>query len=152
MTAFQEAARGRQRAEAVLLRHAKERLEDLDVLLDSFRQAEEDGVYRYYHRSFKVYALQALVREALAVLRELAPSGCTLDGSFASICRAALEHDFDIGRSNANWDPETRPILEAFWHCEYFLEQLARYGRELSEPSGSLPSGWAAVLELYGVR
>jgi hypothetical protein len=46
----------------------------------------------------------------------------------------------------------TRPILEAFFHARYFLEMVCRYGRELAEPPSPLPSGWAAVLYLYGLR
>ncbi len=53
---------------------------------------------------------------------------------------------------NANWQERTRPVLEAFWHCGYFLRQLARYGRELEAAPEMLPDGWAAVLELYGQR
>ena len=29
---------------------------------------------------------------------------------------------------------------------------MCKYGRELDEPPDSLPSGWAAVLYLYGLR
>lgn len=111
-------------------------------------------------RGFHAYEQPFLVAETIVHGRTERRHGAARDSGrqsvtllvYLSTYRAALDHDFDIGRSNANWDPETRPILEAFWHCAYFLEQLARYGRELSEPSGSLPSGWAAVLELYGVR
>jgi hypothetical protein len=53
---------------------------------------------------------------------------------------------------NQRWGAATRPILEAFFHARYFLEMVCRYGRELNEPTDSLPSGWAAVLYLYGLR
>jgi hypothetical protein len=29
---------------------------------------------------------------------------------------------------------------------------VCKYGKELDEPTDSLPSGWAAVLYLYGLR
>jgi len=42
--------------------------------------------------------------------------------------------------------------LEAFFHAKYFLEMACKYGRELAEPPETLPSGWAALLCLYGMR
>ena len=53
---------------------------------------------------------------------------------------------------NQRWLEATRPILEAFFHARYFLEMACKYGKELNEPPDSLPSGWAAVLYLYGLR
>jgi hypothetical protein len=53
---------------------------------------------------------------------------------------------------NQRWTEATRPILEAFFHARYFLEMVCKYGKELEEPAESLPSGWAAVFELYGLR
>jgi hypothetical protein len=32
------------------------------------------------------------------------------------------------------------------------LEMAVKYGRELDEPTDSLPSGWAAFLYLYNLR
>ena len=57
----------------------------------------------------------------------------------------ALEH-------NRDWLRNTRPIVEAFLHAKYFLEMVVQYGRELEEPPALLPSGWASVLYLYGLR
>jgi hypothetical protein len=54
--------------------------------------------------------------------------------------------------TNENWEAETRPILEAFWHAKYFLEQAIRYGKVIDGPEYMLPSGWAALLYLYNKR
>ena len=43
-------------------------------------------------------------------------------------------------------------MLEAFWHAEYMLRMAIRYGKELDEAPSLLPSGWAALLYLYGIR
>jgi hypothetical protein len=64
----------------------------------------------------------------------------------------ATAHRFDLARSNRNWQAETRPILDGFWHCRYFIQMLARYGRGLDAAPDVLPYGWAAVLYLYGLR
>lgn len=138
-----------------LLENAKARIGDVERLAAAFERAEEDGVYRYYHQSFKVFGLQSLVRAALALLSELTPAEEPLYHRFTAICREALAHEWrwnEMQAVNANWQERARPVLEAFWHCGYFLRQLARYGRELEAAPEMLPDGWAAVLELYGQR
>lgn len=142
----------RETAERQLLAVLKQRQEEVDGLLGIFESAEEDGVYRYYHQSFKVYSLQGAVERAQRLFQELAPTGAALNPWLVAICEDACAHRFDPARSNRHWQEETRPILEAFWHCRYFLRQLARYGRELEVPPRTLPYGWAAVLCLYDIR
>jgi hypothetical protein len=139
-------------AHQVLLDAIKQRLDDVDRLVSACAEAEEDAVYRYYHQSFKVFGLQHLISHAGRLFAELAPGGTGLNPWFVAICDAATDHQFDLRRSNANWHTETRPILEAFWHCSYFARMLARYGRELDTAPEALPFGWAALLYLYGLR
>jgi len=52
---------------------------------------------------------------------------------------------------NAQWTAITRPILEAFFHARFFLEMASRYG-SIQKPPQLLPSGYAALLDLYGLR
>ena len=154
-----------------LLLAIKAHLDEIDALIAELAGLEEAGVYRYYHQSFKVYSLQAAIEQALQLLERIAPVGTQLNHWFLPICGEALQHKFrlldrtwDWDRMNQNWHAGTRPILEAFWHCSYFLRMLARFGRELDEPptpaSGKnfaglsvrpTPAGWLAVLNLYGV-
>jgi hypothetical protein len=35
---------------------------------------------------------------------------------------------------NARWDAATRPLLEEFFHANYFLKMAIKYGNELTEP------------------
>jgi hypothetical protein len=140
-----------------LLQAIKTNLESIDGLAAKLSW-EEDGVYRYYSQSFKVFGLQNLIEQALAIFQHVAPDGTQLNDSFVSTCQTALEHrfsfertKFDMDEMNANWQAWTRPILVAFWHCSYFLRMMARYGRELEEPSKVMPSGWAAIRGLYGL-
>jgi hypothetical protein len=53
--------------------------------------------------------------------------------------------------ANADWCRTTRPMLEAFFHARFFLEMAIRYS-DLAEPPRPLPSGYAALLYLYGLR
>ena len=52
---------------------------------------------------------------------------------------------------NKEWAKVTRPILEAFFHARFFLEMASRY-HSLEKPPQLLPSGYAALLYLYGLR
>lgn len=155
----------RSRRARALLAALKTRADEIERLLADFRDCEEDGVYRYYHQSLKVFALQGLLRRARELFEELAPADeplllgfsrevddTVLCHSFLEIYDSAVAHEFLTARSNQNWLAETRPILEAFWHCGYFLEQMLCSANELEEPPQSMPSGWAAILSLYRLR
>lgn len=82
----------------------------------------------------------------------IAPTGCSLNHWFCEIIDEAINKSFDFQKTNPKWLMGTRPILEAFWHSKYFLEQMLHYGKELEESPQLLPSGWAAVLYLYDLR
>jgi len=110
----------------------------------------EDPVYRFYHQSSKVYYLQAEIAEIVKTLQGLAPQ-LPLNPWFTQIVGEGTAGEFSM-EVNQCWLDATRPILEAFFHARYFLEMVCKYGKELSEPPDSLPSGWAAVLYLYGLR
>lgn len=110
----------------------------------------EDPVYRFYHGSFKVYHLQGRTAEIVTALQGLAPH-ISLNPWFIQIVANGAAEQFSM-EVNQRWPQATRPILEAFFHARFFLEMVCKYGRELNEPPDSLPSGWAAVLHLYGLR
>ena len=110
----------------------------------------EDAVYRYYHQSFKVYSIQSLTLEIVTALRQVMPDRpfCPL---FQDVLDAGTGKRFSPD-ANRHWAETTRPMLEAFLHARYFLEMMVKYGRVLETPPQVLPSGWAAVLTLYGLR
>lgn len=163
-------ARNRQRLamERLLLDAIRASLDEIDALVEHLDVLEEMGVYKYYGESFKVFGLQGLIEDAQALFGALAPPGAAPNDWFLSICAAGLEHKFslldrtfDWRRMNDHWQAWTRPVLEAFWHCSFFLRAMARSGRELEEPPMGwsparpnvrpIPSGWLAVLALYGL-
>jgi hypothetical protein len=111
--------------EARLLEAIKAMLRKLEAILAQTEEPWgcEDGVYRFYHQSFKVYGLQRLTKDVVEALQAIAP-----------------ERKLDA------W------FLEAFFHAHYMLSMVCKYGRELESPPKLLPSGWAAVLSLYGMR
>jgi hypothetical protein len=100
--------------------------------------------------SFKVFALQGCTEEIVKHLQALAPH-VALNSWFLEIVRQGTGKDFRP-EENDNWLAAAGPIVEAFFHARYFLEMVCKYGEELDSPPQVLPSGWAAVLYLYGLR
>ncbi len=135
-----------------LLENIKENRAEIERLCDVFRQLEEDYVYRFYHQSFKVFGATAQIKQAKELFERLAPDLFPLNDWFREIVDEALSKEFDFAKTNQIWLSETRPILEAFWHSKYFLEQMLVAADELEESPQILPSGWAAVLYLYNLR
>lgn len=136
---------------ARLLASIKRGLPQLKELLDKMNGEwrYEDCVYRFYHQSFKVYGLQDHTIEIVNVLGALADG--PLDDYFLTIIAEGTGKKFEDSH-NSDWLRHTRPIVEAFFHAHYFLTMVVKYGAELEEAPSMLPSGWAAVLSLYGQR
>jgi len=135
-----------------LLANIKKNKAEIEKLRDVFRRLEEDYVYRFYHQSFKVFGATGQIKQAKELFERLAPDSLPLNDWFCSIADQAIGKQFDFAKTNQIWLVETRPILEAFWHSKYFLEQMLVAADELDESPSLLPSGWAAVLYLYDLR
>lgn len=165
--------------DARLLARIKERLPQLEDLLTVVNDhwCYEDGIYRFYHQSFKVCYLQGTILKIVAALRDLWPDR-PLNKWFQQIIdEGAAEAEpppeaevsplggsvngrpivgggvLTFDRSwNKNWLTHTRPIVEAFMHAKFMLEMAVKYGHELDNATDVLPSGWAALLYLYDAR
>jgi hypothetical protein len=142
----------RRAREAILLKNIKRDLAVLTRLSDEAEShwGSEDLVYRFYHQSFKVFAIQSLSTKIVDALQALLPEAA-FDQRFTTIISEGTEKQFSH-EMNARWDAATRPLLEAFFHANYFLKMTIKYGHELSEPPQTLPSGWAALLCLFNLR
>lgn len=139
-------------ADQRLLEAIKAGLPELEKLLEKVGSHwhGEDGFYRFYHQSFKVYGLQADTVRMVEALRALAP-GRELNEWFVQIVAEGTGKTFEM-EHNQRWLAETRPILEAFFHARLMLEMAVKYGRELDLAPQMLPSGWAALLYLFDLR
>lgn len=135
-----------------LLGAIKTRLPELEALRDevSSHWYAEDGFYRFYHQSFKVYWLQSDTERIVAALHALMPER-EMNRWFTAIIREGTGKTFAM-EHNQRWLAETRSILEAFFHAKTMLELAVKYGRELDAAPQVLPSGWAAVLYLFDLR
>jgi len=135
-----------------LLLAIKTRLDQPTALLEtaSSHWHAEDAFYRFYHQSWKLYGLQRDTLEIVENLRSLWPDK-QFHPWFDQIIREGTGHQFS-SEDNRDWLRKGRPILEAFFHARTMLELAVKYGRELEHAPRTMPSGWAALLELYSAR
>ncbi len=137
--------------EEALLQSLRRDRPELEKLLaaSSDHWGYEDPVYRFYHQSFKAFWLQERTQAIVERLQALAPDR-PLNPWFVGIVQSGTGKEFTQA-DNARWTEVTRPILEAFFHARFFLEMAVRYA-ELASPPQPLPSGYAALLYLFGLR
>ncbi|MGQ9563168.1 MAG: hypothetical protein ACUVQG_06720 [Thermogutta sp.] len=137
----------RDECERILRANLKERAAELSELWQSVNDhwGYEDGIYRFYHQSFKVYRLQDSTLKIVEALQSLVP-GRAMNPWFLEIIQQGTGREFTI-EDNQRWTEVTRPIVEAFFHARYFLDMACRYNDPPNEQF--LPSGWAALLTLY---
>jgi hypothetical protein len=141
-----------QRSHQVLLDALRARLPELENLMRAMGREYEDRLYRFYYQSNKLYYLQGDTERAAELLREIGHEvGRKLNPWFEEIIAAGTGIEFQLSH-NDDWLHHARPIAEAFLHARYFVEMMVKYGRELDSPPYMLPSGWAAILTLYGLR
>jgi hypothetical protein len=137
-----------------LLRRIKVNLPALEEWLTEAEDhwSEEDGVYRFYHQSMKVFdRLQPLTKEGFQLIVKIGGETDPPNEWYCQIYQEGTERGFDES-VNERWLECTRPILEAFWHTKYFIQMMLKYGKELESAPQCLPSGWAAVLYLFELR
>jgi hypothetical protein len=109
----------------------------------------EDPVYRFYNQSYKVFLVQGATQAIVSELAALLPDQ-PLHPLFVEIVSRGTEQRFGSADGGC-WREATEPLLEAFFHARYFLEMAVRYAK-LTEPPAPLPSGYAALLNLFGLR
>ncbi len=135
-----------------LLEAIKANLPQLQSLLTVFLDEYQDGVYRFYHQSFKVYSLQEHTLKAIKIFKTIAEStNSQLNRSFDAIVASGTGVQFSLDH-NKDWMLNTRPIVEAFLHTKYFLEMMVEVVGEMDSAQTILPGGWASILELYQQR
>jgi hypothetical protein len=141
----------RHRLECLLLERLKLRKAELASLWEepNGHRGYEDGYYRYYHGSWKVYGVQSRTEKAVEFLRSLLPER-DLNEAFMEIIRDGTGKEFEM-KHNREWTKHTRPILEAFAHARYMIDMAVRHA-DLPEPPQPMPSDWAGLLYLYDLR
>lgn len=149
---YQEAFEEKLKKENILLQNLKSNFDNLNKLLNNINSewVYHDGVYRFYHGSFKTYYLQNAINNIVSELKNLLPEQ-ELNSTFLQIVKEATAEKFKL-EHNKEWDKHTRPILEGFFHAKFFLEMAVDCAKTLEEPPNVLPINWAAFLYLYNLR
>lgn len=151
-TALSRELRRRESARAELYSNARRDQGLLEALAsEAGGRIYEDRVYRFYHHSFKVYDLQDLTLRLVAALTRLAPPGTELAADFMTIVAEGTNKTWERSH-NSRWAAETRPILEAFFHARYMVEMAAACAALETYPTGLIPTPWATLTTLYGIR
>ena len=139
-------------ADQKLLAAIKERLPELEKLLWLMNINYEDGIYRFYYQSFKVYHLQTDTLRAVEVFKNIGEAvNKPLCPWFEEIIAIGTGHEWESAH-NQDWLRHTRPIVESFLHAKYFVEMMVKFGKEMEFAANLLPFGWAAILTLYNQR
>lgn len=151
-----EARDRRYKKHDVLLVNIKANLPELKQVLSDVIERGEDYIYRFYHGSFKVYWIQGQTRKILDLLEKISPHEGEAKKEFHQDFEQIIK-DGCSGKQwehahNLRWFETTSPFLVAYFHAKYFLEMAVKYGEELSEAPNVMPSGWAALTELYQIR
>jgi hypothetical protein len=140
----------------LLLQNIKQEMPNLEKLLETVEGHwnEEDLVYRFYHQSFKVYRIQNVTKSIYGALENLSPheENKIRDRSYLKLIAEGASGRVWKLEDNQNWNAVCRPMLEAFFHSKYFLRMAIKYGKEYDSTPARMKSGWAALLELYGIR
>ncbi|MFW5804460.1 MAG: hypothetical protein ACOCWG_04420 [bacterium] len=137
---------------SVLLTNIKHNLEKMQKQYDKLDDYFEDLFYRFYHTSFKVYFVQDLTEEIYELLKSIHPDPSRgMNKYLDDLISKGTKKKFEY-KHNKKWKQETLPLLEAFFHCFYFLKMAIKYGKKLDYAPNTMPSGWAALTHLYNIR
>lgn len=134
------------RCERLLLKAIREAHPKLKELLKKVEShwEYEDLVYRFYHHSFKAHFAADLGNEVFDKLLSLVPWGQHECPIFIRNLRKRCRGKKTQRRARAD--------IELLFHAHYFLKMAVKYGKKYKRGPRPLPSGYAALLCLYGLR
>jgi hypothetical protein len=108
-----------ERINALFLR-VKARLPELEELARDLEEAEEDGVYRFYHGSNKVFFLQSPVKAAFSLIKEIGGKTIRQTSSMRESSRPELptslaKRPMRTGKRRPNrfWKPSGTPNISS---------------------------------------
>lgn len=111
----------------------------------------DDGIYRFYHQSHKVFGLQTVTKKITEALQSVDPDR-PLNDWYLQIVADGLGKRFSWTETNQNWLAETRPIVEAYFHAMHMLQCVIECAETMETVSPMLEWNWATVLYLYQQR
>lgn len=143
---IREYLREKRNCETHLLAQLREAHDDLKQLLKKMEShwEVEDLVYRFYHHSAKVHYAAELGNEVFDRLLSVVPWGHRECPVFIRRLRARC-------RRGRTWR-RARADIELMLHAHYFLKMAVKYGKKYRRGPNPMPSGYAALMYLYGLR
>lgn len=144
----------RKEKEQKLIERLKERETEIRQLQQQVENwhASPDGIYRFYHHSYKVFSLNHYTEQIVSFFTELMDiERKDLHPWFVEICEEGLGRSF-TQEANSNWLNETRPVMEAFFHAKHLLDMMIVYGLDKDAKEREGFGGWFSVLYLYQIR
>jgi hypothetical protein len=128
----------------VLIKNLRKRRKILEKLLENINShwEIEDIVYRLYHSSYKTQWARNTTRSVLKELEGLYRYGYR---NRNAVIKEIMDEGLDEKKDPRKW-------VEAMLHARYLLEMAIKYSKEVKKPLQTLPSGYAALLYLYGLR
>ena len=122
--------------EETLLRNLRSRQPELTALLEecSSHWGFEDPIYRFYHQSFKVYALQDQTSRIVGVLESLAPDR-PLNPWFRQIVEQGTGKSFKQD-DNADWTRTARFVAGELPRPPRESKPVMRPGMSMRERGG----------------
>ena len=98
-----------------MLSNIKQQLPKLEELLAEVEShwGIEDGFYRFYHQSFKVYQVQQTTEKICKTLQNLLPNR-PMNEWFCKIIAEGTGQKFEMSH-NQDWLHHTRPISKHFF-------------------------------------
>lgn len=111
----------------------------------------DDGVYRFFHQSFKVFHLHNATQQIVDALQALLPD-VPLNPWLMQVVADGAAPKFAGKETNANWLRETRPVVEAYLLAKQVLDMVCKFARAYEEPPTMFDGGWGTVLYLFLLR
>jgi hypothetical protein len=141
------------RQQNIILAAARKREKEIAEILEKCGPQNPDMFYRFYHHSLKAYWIQDKTKSMMKILTEVGQEANITEWNqdFLAILKRGQGKTFKFSH-NRKWRQHARPLLEAFFHTREMLACLHLATKEVTQGTNSLPSGWAAVLYLYGIR
>ena len=132
------------RGQRVLIKNLHKRRKVLEELLASINGhwEIEDIVYRLYHDSYKTVWAWDVTQKVMKELEGLYRYGYR---NRNAVIKEIMDEGLDKKAGPRKW-------IEAMLHARYLLEMAIKYSKEVKKPLQCLPSGYAALLYLYGLR
>jgi len=126
--------------EKELLKNIKGDLRNLESMIKTAKDVEEEGFYRFYDGSYKATLIKYSTDDFLRALKRISPNS---ENHFSDEFNYIIKQQEKVDTSKTiriikNPQQEFLPLFTAYSHAKYFIEMAIKYGRTLEEPPGPL--------------